>query len=111
MENNLREMLFNYHNERILGDKVHVKGRKDGNVVFNDYYQIFATIESNYSRLTIDWPKNGVLPGEYQEHYTANSNRYPVEIEYFEKDDIVHLSGEYQGESYKVVIQLPEKSS
>lgn len=65
MSNNLRELLLNYDNERILGDKVHVNGRKNGKVVFNGYYQIFGTIETNYSRLTISWPEDGVLPGEY----------------------------------------------
>ncbi|NLY46753.1 MAG: hypothetical protein GX053_12330 [Tissierella sp.] len=109
MSKGLREILLNYSEGRILGEKAHVKGKKNGQVVFNDYYQIYATIEANYSRLTINWPEDGVLPAEYQEHYPKNSNRYPVDIKYFEEEDIVHLAGNYFGDSYLIVVQLPEK--
>jgi hypothetical protein len=111
MSKSLREILLNYDGNWILGDKVHVKGRKNGKVVFNGYYKINGTIETNYSRLSIDWPEIGVLPVEYQDHYGSSSNKYPVEIEYFEEEDIVHLSGKYQGDPYKIVVQLPEKHS
>lgn len=109
MSQGLQDMLRNYSTRQILGDKVHVKGRKDGEVVLNGYFKIYATIETNYSRISIDWPENGVLPAEYQEHYGAFENKYPVDFEYFEDDDIIHLSGKYGVSEYKVVIQLPEK--
>ncbi|CAH2462779.1 MULTISPECIES: hypothetical protein [Bacillus cereus group] len=108
MSKNLREILLHYRNQQLLGDKVHVIARKNGEVVFNGYYKINCTIETNYSRLTIDWPKDYVVPAEYRDYY-GMSSMYPVDIEYFEKDDIVHLSGKYLEDSYKVVVQLPEK--
>jgi hypothetical protein len=109
MSKNLREILLNYRSERILGDEVHVNGEKNGKVVFDGYCKIYGTIETNYSRLSINWPEDGVLPGEYQEHYPKNSNRYPVDIKYFEEVDVVYLCGEYFGAPYKIVIKLPEK--
>jgi len=109
MLNSLREVVINYGNDPLLGDKVHVIARKGGKVVFNDYFKIYASIETNYSRLYIDWPQAGVLPMEYQDHYGSSMNKYPVNIEYFEEEDIVHLSGKYIGASYKIVVQLPEK--
>ncbi|MGE7121788.1 hypothetical protein ACQKIC_16350 [Peribacillus sp. NPDC046944] len=111
MSKNLREILLNYRHRNILGVEVHVMGEKKGKVVFDGNYKIYSTIETNYSRLTIDWPITGVLPGEYQEHYTEGSNKYPVDIKYFEEEDKVHLSGKYSGDSYKIVVHLPEKSS
>lgn len=113
MSKNLREILLNYRDQRILGDKVHVRGRKNGKVVFDGYYKIYGTIDTNFSSLTIDWPEDGILPRQYQDYY-GFPNRFPVKFEYFEEDDIVHLSGIYKNDNdapYKVVVQLPEKSS
>lgn len=109
MLNSLRTVVVNCRNNPLAGDKVHVKARKNGDVVFNGYYQIYATVETNYSRLYIDWPEDGVVPAEYQDHYGSSENKFPVEIEYFEEEDIIHLSGKYHGESYTIVVQLPEK--
>jgi len=109
MSNSLKWVVINYQNDPLVGDKVHVTARKNGNVVFNDYYQIYASVETNYSRLFINWPQDGVVPAEYQDHYGSPRNKFPVEIEYFEEEDIIHLSGKYHGDSYKIVVQLPEK--
>lgn len=109
MLDSLRWVVMNYRKDPLIGDKVHVKARKNGVVVFNDYYQIYASVETNYSRLFVDWPQDGVVPAEYRDHYGSTKNKFPVEIEYFEEEDILHLSGDFHGEPYKIVIQLPEK--
>lgn len=107
MSESLRHVIINYRNEPLSGDKVHVVGRKNGKIVFDGYYQIYGSIETNYSRLAILWPEDGILPAEYQDHY--GSSRYPVEIKYFEEEDKVHLSGKYFNKPYEVVVQLPPK--
>lgn len=106
--NSLRDVVKHYQNAPLLGDKVHIKAEKNGKVVFNDWYKIYASIELNHSSLYINWAQTGVLPVEYQDHYGSNTN-YPVDIKYFEAEDIVHLSGKYLDELYKIVINLPEK--
>ncbi len=108
MSKNLREILLHYRNQWILGEEVHVIARKNGEVVFDGDYIINSTIETNYSRLTIDWPKDYVVPGEYRDYY-GMSSMYPVDIEYFEEDDLVHLSGKYGEDPYKIIVHLPEK--
>lgn len=108
MSKNLREILLHYRNQQILGETVHVIAIKNGEEVFNGYYKIIGTIETNYSRLAIDWPGNRVVPGEYRDYY-GMSSMYPVDIEYFEEDDLVHLSGKYGEDPYKIIVHLPEK--
>lgn len=109
MSNELQRMLKNYSSRQILGEEVLVKGQKNGEIVFNGHYKIIATIETNYSRIYIEWPEDGVLPAEYQEHYGAFNNKYPVDIKYFKDNDTIHLAGDYRGSLYLVDIQLPEK--
>lgn len=109
MSISLREILINYRTEPLSGDKVHITARKRGKIVFNGYYQIYGSIETNYSRLTVIWPEDGVVPAEYRDYYGLSNNMYPVDIEYFVEDDIVHFSGDYFGSPYRIVIQLPEK--
>ncbi|WP_342550964.1 hypothetical protein MKX57_09445 [Lysinibacillus sp. FSL M8-0216] len=109
MEDSLMDVLQNYNEQRISGDIVHIEGIKNGKVVFEGNYQIYGSIETNYSRLFIYWPKDGVLPAEYQDHYGIGYNRYPVDFEYFEQEDKLYLSGKYHDEPYEIVIQLPIK--
>ncbi|PGA51085.1 hypothetical protein COL86_27870 [Bacillus toyonensis] len=108
MSKNLREILLYYRNEALLGNEVHVIAIKNGEEVFNGFYKIYGFIETNFSKLSIMWPEDSVVPGEYRDYY-GMSSMYPVDIEYFEEDDLVHLSGKYRENPYKIIVHLPEK--
>ncbi|GEM01356.1 hypothetical protein SAMN05421839_10969 [Halolactibacillus halophilus] len=106
MTKTLQEVLMEYPNQQqFLNRKVHVKGTKNGEIVFNDYCQVTGTIEPNYSRLTITWPFDNILPVNYRDYY---SPKKLVEFKYFEKEDKVQMSGDYNG-SYIVEVQLPSR--
>lgn len=109
MSDSLRDIVINYRADSLLGDEVHVVGKKNGKVVFDGIYKVYASVETNYSKIAVMWPSDGILPGEFQDHYGSTANRYPVEIEYEEDEDTLALSGKYQGEPYEVFIKLPEK--
>lgn len=103
----MREVLLNYSG-RLIGDILHVKGSKEGKEEFNGEYKVYATIETNYTKITIDWPQEGILPTEYLDTYGFN-NKYPVDVEYIEEDDILKLSGEYFEAPYIVTLKLPRR--
>ncbi|OPH47601.1 hypothetical protein BC351_10440 [Paenibacillus ferrarius] len=108
-KDDLRQVVINYRDEPLSGDKVHVIARVNGKETINNYYQVYASVETNYSRIYFVWDEDGVIPAEFQEHYPNSSNRYPVSFSYFENEDILHLEGNYFGKSYKLVVQLPPK--
>lgn len=110
MKNDLQKMICNYKHEQIINEKLHIVARIDGKALFNGYYSVIATIETNYSRIAIDWPEIGKIPGEFQERYRTESI-YPVKFDYFDEEDIIHLSGDYYGKKYLVKIQLPPKKN
>lgn len=108
-KDDLRRVVINYKDEPLAGDKVHVIARVGGKEEINDYIQLYASVETNYSRICFIWKNDGVVPAEYQEHYPNSDNMFPVIFTYFEDDDVLHMEGSYFGKSYKLVVQLPPK--
>lgn len=108
-KDDLRRVIINYRDEALSGDKVHVIARVDGKEIINNYMRVFASVESNYSRIYIEWETDRIVSAEYQEHYPNSSNKYPVIFTYFKDDDMLHMEGKYDNKSDKIVVQLPPK--
>ncbi|MCM3274198.1 hypothetical protein [Paenibacillus elgii] len=102
----LYHVCINYKGKPIVNESLHVIGRKNGEVVFDDYYQVIICVDTNYRSVYISWPEYYILPAQCRE-----PSIFGTKFKYYDKSDKLHISGTYgnEKEDFEIVIQLPPK--
>ncbi|OAB40983.1 hypothetical protein PMSD_00380 [Paenibacillus macquariensis subsp. defensor] len=99
----LHEVIMNYRAEPIINEELFITARKKGKLVHYGDFKVIMTVETNYSRIMIDWPE-GKLPLEYRD-----DGFFQVYFTYNEEEDILEINGEFRGEVFDIIVKLPTK--